>query len=228
MRPWLKNLKTICKEIFSKGFSRLPRLIVQETSLNTQRKRQCCSRWREKSIWQTHIKKTVIRLFVTVWKRAFLSGHAHIFAWEYEWARLHHGCVFARMCAATPACHLCVCVDNVVIDYRRPVVRVAVVTRRLRWLHWVKSSSSGCLWWPWGVRMDLHCVLQLWGLHWVSTCFFMSVDGTACLSRSVLLAVFVQGKISQIHLDIQQELCVILEKCTLLPEAHHFKNNLNI
>lgn len=108
---------------------------------------------REKHLADTHQENSdkIVRDCV----EACVSQRARsrTFAREYEWAHLR-GRVFACMCTATPACHLCVCVDNVVIDYRRPVVRVAVVTRRLRWLHWVKSSSSsGCLWWPWGVRI---------------------------------------------------------------------------
>lgn len=62
--------------------------------------------------------------------------------------------------AATPACHLRVCVGNVVIDYRRAVVRVAVVTRRLCWLHWERSSSRGCRWRPWGVGLLIVFVAQ--------------------------------------------------------------------
>lgn len=63
----------------------------------------------------------------------------HALVRQYEWAgsygRVRAQTVLVYMCAGAPACHLCVCVDNVVIDCRRPVVRVAVVTRRLFWLH---------------------------------------------------------------------------------------------
>lgn len=74
--------------------------------------------------------------------RMCLSTHVCTLVWEYEWACL---CVqYLGACVKPPVLAICVRVDSVVIDCRRPVVRVAVVTRRLRWLHWVKSSSSGC------------------------------------------------------------------------------------
>lgn len=122
-----------------------------------QRKRQCCSQWKEKNhLADTHHENSDkivpdcvesvregfsarthpsmhVRIRTTVWMGRLIWG----------WVRAQT--VLVYMCAGAPACHLCVCVDNVVIDCRRPVVRVAVVTRRLCWLHWVKSSSSGCL-----------------------------------------------------------------------------------
>lgn len=60
------------------------------------------------------------------------SVHTYLHENMNDYAQISVYSIFVRVyCAATPSHHLCVCVGKVVIDYRRPVVRVAVVTRRL-------------------------------------------------------------------------------------------------
>lgn len=54
-----------------------------------------------KIIWQIHIKKTVIRLFVTVWKcvRQFLSVHAQTHLYTMNEHTYMGECVYSiRMC----------------------------------------------------------------------------------------------------------------------------------
>lgn len=177
------------------------------------------------------VPEPVIRLLMIAWKCAHLplivhvAEHTYTRTWMSTLTWVTMCTVFVWMCTATPACHLRVRVDNnVVTDYRRPVVRVAVVTRRLCWMHWVKSSSSsGCRWWPWGVRIfTVFCSCEVCT---VSTCFFMSVYQRAHLSclRHV--------KLPKCILTMKHELCILSKKCNLLPKtktpSSHKQNLIN-
>lgn len=106
-----------------------------------------------KSIWQIHIKKTVIRLFLIVWRCTRLSRRTRSHA-RKRW----HGSErvqYLRACTATPACHLCVwcwlCGDWLQDVCSQSCCSNQEIVR----LHRLKmcSSSGGCLWWPWGVRI---------------------------------------------------------------------------
>lgn len=107
----LKKTNQFVKTTSLQGFSHL-QLSKTYSILNVQKKRQRCSQWKERNLWQKHIKKTVIRMFVMMWKcaRMYFSARAHICTRVRismpTWESVHT--VFDCMCAATPVCHLCV------------------------------------------------------------------------------------------------------------------------